>query len=168
MKFMLNGSLTVGTLDGANIEMREEAGDENFYIFGNTVEQLDVIRANYDPVAIYEKDALIHAVLSSIHQNYFNPLSPGLFQELFQVLTYGGDHYFHLADFQDYRRIQGLISRDFRDRKAWLRKAIFNIARSGKFSSDRTIDEYAKEIWGIKPVKPAPGGSVLFGPPLRE
>lgn len=168
MKFMLNGSLTVGTLDGANIEMREEAGDENLYIFGNTVEQLDVIRPTYDPVAIYEKDPVIHAVLSSIHQNYFNPLSPGMFQELFHVLTYGGDHYFHLADFQDYRRIQGLISLDFRDRKAWLRKAILNIARSGKFSSDRTVNEYAKEIWGIRPVKPPPRGSILFGPTLRE
>jgi starch phosphorylase len=168
MKFMLNGALTVGTLDGANIEMREEVGAENFYIFGNTVEELDAIRANYDPVAIYEKDPVIHAVLSSIHQNYFNPLSPGLFQELFHALTYGGDYYFLLADFQDYRRVQGMISRDFRDRRAWLRKAVLNVARSGKFSSDRTIDEYAKEIWNLKPVKPSPGKSALFGPSLRE
>ncbi len=163
MKFMLNGALTVGTLDGANVEMREAAGAENFYIFGKTVEELDEIRQSYDPVSIFEKDQTIHAVLSAIHQNYFNPLAPGLFQELFHVLTYGGDPYFHLADFPDYRRIQGVIAREYRDRALWLRKSIVNIARSGIFSSDRTIDEYAREIWSVKAVKPVGDGAMFSG-----
>lgn len=154
MKFMLNGSLTIGTLDGANVEMREEVGSENFYLFGNTVEQLAEIRNSYSPVSIYENDPIIHSVLESIHQSYFNPRSPGLFQELFHVLTYGGDQYFHLADFSDYRKVQSTVSSEFKNRKLWLKKAILNVARVGKFSSDRTIAEYADEIWGVKPVKP--------------
>lgn len=156
MKFMLNGSLTVGTLDGANVEMLEEAGAENFYLFGNTVEQIEAMRAKYDPVFIYEQDPEVRAVLQAIHQNYFNPLSPGLFQEIFHALTYGGDYYFHLADFHDYRRVQKAVGMDYRDRPQWTRKAILNIARCGKFSSDRTINEYAREIWGVQPSRLPP------------
>ena len=155
MKFMLNGSLTVGTLDGANIEIMEEAGEENIYIFGKTVEQLEEMRAagSYDPVGIYRNEETVHHVLNALTGNYFNRQEPGLFQELFHTMVYGGDYYYVLADFMDYVKIQNQIGLDFVDRRSWTRKAILNTARSGKFSSDRTIAEYAKQIWHVEPVE---------------
>lgn len=153
MKFMLNGALTVGTLDGANVEMLEEAGDENFYIFGNTVEQIEKIHHTYNPVLIYEQNLEIRAILDAIKGDYFNPEAQGLFQEIFHSLTYGGDKYLLLADYPSYVDVQARISREFLDRKLWTRKSILNAARSGKFTSDRTIDQYAKEIWHVKPIR---------------
>lgn len=153
MKFMLNGALTVGTLDGANVEMKEEAGDENIYIFGQTVDQLEKLAPNYNPVRIYEENMEIHGILDALKGDYFNPETHGLFQELFHSLTYGGDKYFLLADYPEYVSIQDKISRDFRDTAAWTRKSILNTARSAKFTSDRTIEEYAREIWKVKPIR---------------
>jgi len=153
MKFMLNGALTVGTLDGANVEMLEEAGEENIYIFGNTVDQIEAISRNYNPVKIYEENKEIHAILDAIKGDFFNPEAHGLFQEIFHSLTYGGDKYFLLADYPAYVTTQNQISREFHDRKLWTRKSILNTARSGKFSSDRTISQYAKDIWHASPIR---------------
>lgn len=153
MKFMLNGALTVGTLDGANVEILEEAGPENVYIFGMTSQEVAATQKNgYNPVRIYEENENIRHVLDAIRGNYFNRKEPGIFQEIFHALVYGGDDYLLLADFDAYRDIQERIARDFRDENTWTRKSIINTARSGKFSSDRTIREYAEDIWKIEPV----------------
>ena len=154
MKFMLNGAVTVGTLDGANIEILEEVGKENIYIFGNTVQDLEKLKETYDPVQIYENDVVIKNVLDSILHNYFNPLREGEFQEIFHSLTYGGDQYFLLADFHYFCEIHRKINIDYQNEKEWIKKMIYNISRVAKFSSDRTIKEYAEKIWNLKPVNP--------------
>ncbi|MCB1138515.1 MAG: glycogen/starch/alpha-glucan phosphorylase [Leptospiraceae bacterium] len=154
MKFMLNGALTVGTLDGANIEIKQEVGDENIYIFGRTVEEINNLRSHgYDPVHIYQNDPVLNRVLESIHRNEFAPAEPGIFQELFHTLTYGGDYYFLLEDFRSYLDVQKHIESEYRNQELWRRKAILNSARSSFFSSDRTIDQYAKEIWKLDQLK---------------
>ena len=153
MKFMLSGALTVGTLDGANVEILEEAGAENVYIFGMSTEEVAASYSNgTDPVKIYEQNENVRHVLDAIRGSYFNRKEPGIFQEIFHALVYGGDHYRLLADFDAYRNIQERIAKDFRDERTWTRKSILNTARSGKFSSDRTIREYAEDIWKIEPV----------------
>ncbi len=153
MKFMLNGALTVGTLDGANIEIMEEVGKENIFIFGNTVEDLhDLTVRGYEPVKIYEKDPEIHRILDAIRANYFNKSHPGLFHDIYETLTVRGDYYFHLADYHDYQKIQQKVSEEYNNKDSWVKKSVLNTARSGKFSTDRTIREYADEIWKIKPL----------------
>ncbi|MCR9142943.1 MAG: glycogen/starch/alpha-glucan phosphorylase [bacterium] len=150
MKFMLSGALTVGTLDGANVEIVEEVGSENAYIFGLTADEIRASHAKgYDPVRIYEENRDVRHVLDAIRGNYFNRKEPGIFQELFHSLVYGGDFYHLLADFDAYRDVQARIAADFHDEDAWTRKSILNTAHSGRFSSDRTIREYARDIWGI-------------------
>jgi starch phosphorylase len=156
MKFMLNGSVTVGTLDGANVEIREEVGPENFYLFGKTVEDLEKLWGHYDPVRLFAENKVINRILCSLRDNYFSPETPGLFQELYHSLTYGGDQYILLGDYDSYAAVQEQIGADFRDQKAWTRKSILNTARSGKFSTDRTIAEYASQIWDVKPVSQRP------------
>jgi starch phosphorylase len=154
MKFMLSGALTVGTLDGANVEIVEEAGPENVYIFGLTSEEIRASHQNgYDPVRIYEENEDVRHVLDAMRGNYFNRKEPGIFQELFHALVYGGDYYHLLADFDAYRDIQARIAGDFHDEFTWTRKSILNTARSGRFSSDRTIREYARDIWQIESLK---------------
>jgi starch phosphorylase len=154
MKFMLNGAITIGTLDGANIEMLEEVGKENIYIFGKTVEELEELKKSYDPVNIYQTDPIINGILNTIYHNIFNPTKPGEFQEIFYSLTYGGDVYFLLADFYDYWNTHKKINYDYKNEKEWIKKMVYNTCRSIKFSSDRTIKEYAKEIWNLSPVNP--------------
>lgn len=154
MKFMLNGALTVGTLDGANIEIMEEVGRENIYIFGNTVEQIHALaEGGYNPAQIYRRNAEIKRILDTIRGNYFSPGHPDLFVDIYKTLTERGDYYFHLADFPLYAEIQDIIGADFNNRFEWNKKSILNTARSGKFSTDRTISQYAKEIWHVEPVK---------------
>lgn len=154
MKFMLNGAITVGTMDGANIEILEEVGKDNIYIFGKTVQELEQLKNHYNPVEIYEKDKIIKNILNSILHNYFNPLKEGEFQELFHALTYGGDQYFVLADFHSFLDIHKKINQDYQEEKNWVKKMVLNTSRAGKFSSDRTIKEYAEKIWNIEPVNP--------------
>ncbi|MCB1165115.1 MAG: glycogen/starch/alpha-glucan phosphorylase [Leptospiraceae bacterium] len=154
MKFMLNGALTVGTLDGANIEIKQEVGDENIFIFGRTVDEINNLRTHgYDPVHLYQSDNVLNRVLESIHRNEFAPHEPGIFQEIFHTLTYGGDYYFLMEDFRSYLDIQKKIEQEYRDQKLWRKKAILNTARSSFFSSDRTIQQYASEIWKLEPIK---------------
>lgn len=156
MKFMLNGALTVGTLDGANVEILEEAGAENIYIFGKTVEEIRQMSSHYNSTGIYHENQIIRHVMDALHGNFFNQFEPGLFNDLFDSIVYGGDYYYLLADFMEYVEIQNRIGTDFNDKPGWTKKSIMNTARSGKFSSDRTIDQYAKEIWGCKPIKLQP------------
>ena len=154
MKLAMNGALTIGTLDGANIEILEEVGAEYMYIFGLTADQIESYRraGSYNPQDLYERDAAIRRVMEALGGNLFCPFEPGLFQPLYSSILNEGDPYFHLADFSSYVAAQERAAADFQDRAAWVRRAIFTVARMGKFSSDRTISEYAKDIWGVEPV----------------
>jgi starch phosphorylase len=151
MKFMMNGALTVGTRDGANIEMVEEAGEENMFMFGLTVEQVEDSRSWYNPRWHYENDPETRAALDLIFSNHFSPNEPEVFAPLRDTLLTGGDHYMHLADLTSYCQAQERVGALYGNPTAWARKAILNVASSGKFSSDRTIREYASEIWKVNP-----------------
>ena len=152
MKFALNGALTIGTLDGANIEMREEVGAENFFLFGLTAQQVhDLQRSGYRPRDFYEQNAELKGVLDLIWSGFFEPDHAELFRPLVQSLL-DQDTYMLLADFQSYAECQEKVSEAFLDQDRWTKMAILNIAKMGKFSSDRTIRQYAHEIWNAKPV----------------
>ena len=154
MKLSLNGALTIGTWDGANIEIAEAVGHENIFIFGHRDGDLDHLRQEgYHPWEWIDRDPELRGVIHSIRDGQFNQGTPGLFDELARILTDWGDTYFHCADFRSYADAQQEVSELFRDRHAWARKAVLNIARMGFFSSDRTIREYSDEIWHIRPVK---------------
>ncbi len=158
MKFALNGALTVGTLDGANVEMLEEVGADNIFIFGLKTEEVQRLRAEgYNPWDWYHRDSRIRRILDSLAANTFSANEPGIFEPIRKALLDEGDHYLHLADFGPYVDAQNAISKTFLDPKAWTSKAILNVARMSKFSSDRTIQEYAHDIWDVKPVFPASG-----------
>jgi starch phosphorylase len=148
MKFMLNGAVTVGTMDGANVEIVEEAGKENNYIFGMEVEEVVAKRGNYDPVAAMERTEGLEQVVESLINGTFNDNNTGMFQDLYNSLT-AEDQYFILEDFESYRQAQDQIANDFKDQKAFYRKGFINMANAGKFSSDRTLEEYATEIWHV-------------------
>lgn len=154
MKFAMNGALTIGTLDGANIEIREEVGKENIYIFGLTTREVEEMRRShtYHPWDYYHRNPTIKRIMDSLVNNRFSPTEPGIFQMIFDNLLDGGDYFFHLADLESYINVQQKVSEDFIDVSKWTKKAILNVARMGKFSSDRTIQEYAKDIWNIKPL----------------
>jgi len=151
MKFMMNGALTVGTRDGATIEMAEEAGEENLFLFGLTVEQVENSRSWYSPNWHYEHEPETRAALDLISFDYFSHYEPGAFASLCDTLLLFGDHYMHLADLTSYVQAQESLGKLYGDPTAWARKAILNVASSGKFSSDRTIHEYATEIWKAEP-----------------
>ncbi|MET3513419.1 MAG: glycogen/starch/alpha-glucan phosphorylase [Gammaproteobacteria bacterium] len=153
MKFAINGALTIGTLDGANVEMKENVGDDNIFIFGNTTPQVAEIRAKgYRPREFYEGDAELKRTLDAIQSGAFSPGEPGRYQGLFDTLVNWGDHYLLLADYAAYVAKQAEVDALYRDADAWARKAILNVAGMGVFSSDRTIAEYAHDIWRTKPV----------------
>jgi len=153
MKFALNGALTIGTLDGANVEMRESVGAENIFIFGNTTEEVDALRAQgYQPGRIVEQDAELKTVLEQIRDGAFSPDEKNRFQGIYDALVQWGDHYLLLADYASYVATQIEVDRLYRQPEAWTRKAILNVAGMGGFSSDRTIAEYAREIWQAQPV----------------
>jgi starch phosphorylase len=151
MKFMMNGALTLGTRDGATIEMAEEAGEENFFLFGLTADQVAGSRGWYDPRWHYQHEPETRAALDLIFSNYFSQNEPGVFAPLEQALLSGGDHFMHLADLTSYLNADRDVCELYADPNGWARKAILNIAGSGKFSSDRTIAEYAAGIWNVKP-----------------
>jgi len=154
MKFALNGALTIGTLDGANVEMLEHVGEENIFIFGNTTPQVEALRSSgYNPRKYYEEDAELHQVLTQIASGVFSPQEPGRYRNLFDSLVNFGDHYQLLADYRSYVDTQDKVDELYRKPEEWQRRAALNIANMGYFSSDRTIQEYADEIWHIKPVR---------------
>ncbi|MBA4417310.1 MAG: glycogen phosphorylase [Syntrophus sp. (in: bacteria)] len=151
MKFTLNGALTIGTLDGANVEIREEVGAENFFLFGHTAEELVEMRASYRPRQYYEENSELKKAIDQIQSGYFSPGSPDLFRPLMEPIL-AHDTYFLLADYGSYIKCQEEVSMAYKDEAQWTRMSILNVARSGKFSSDRAVDEYAKRIWAISPV----------------
>ncbi|WP_242361531.1 glycogen/starch/alpha-glucan phosphorylase [Anaeromyxobacter sp. SG17] len=154
MKFALNGALTIGTLDGANVEIRDEVGAENFFLFGLTVEQVQALRGRgYDPWEVYRGDRRLKGVLDALASGVFSPGEPALFRPVVDSLLNGGDPYLVLADFAAYCACQEEVERAYRDPEGWTRMAILNVARTGKFSSDRTIRDYAEQIWKIAPVR---------------
>ena len=152
MKFMMNGALTIGTRDGATIEMAEAAGEENFFLFGLTAEQVDGSRGWYSPWWHYENEPETRAALDLIAADHFSRYEPGLFAPIVDTLLRHGDHYRHLADLTSYGEAHQRLGESYMDPEAWARKVVLNIAASGQFSSDRTIAEYAREIWQVAPV----------------
>jgi len=151
MKLALNGALTIGTDDGANIEIRQQVGDDNIFIFGlSTAEVVASRAAGYQPLRICESNSRIKNVLDAIGSGHFCQDEPGRYRALVDSLLWGGDHYMLLADFDSYCAAQARVDALYRDRAAWARKAIANVAGMGFFSSDRTIAEYAREVWGLK------------------
>jgi glycogen phosphorylase len=151
MKFMMNGALTVGTRDGATIEMAEEAGEDNLFLFGLNVEQVEASRNWYNPYWHYENEGETKAALDLILSGHFNRSEPGIFDPLQDMLLKHGDYYRHLADLTSYCQAQDRLGALYPDSGAWAHKAILNVAGSGKFSSDRTIAQYAAEIWKAEP-----------------
>jgi glycogen phosphorylase len=151
MKFMMNGALTIGTRDGATIEMAEEAGEENFFLFGLSAQQVAESGSWYNPYWHYENDPHARAALDMISSDYFSHYEPGIFAPIYDALLKHGDHYMHLADLESYLDADEKLRELYADRDEWARKAILNIAGSGNFSSDRTIAQYAAEIWNAKP-----------------
>ena len=151
MKFMMNGALTVGTRDGANIEIAEQAGEENAFMFGLTADQVLNSRGWYKPHWHYEHEPETRQAMEMIFSNHFNPDEPGIFEPIRETLLTRGDNYLHLADLSAYVETQSRIATAYQDQQSWAEKAVHNIARSGKFSSDRTIAEYASEIWNVQP-----------------
>jgi starch phosphorylase len=155
MKFMLNGAVTLGTFDGANIEIVEQAGEENNYIFGARVDDIEKINDSYLPKKLYESEPRIRAVLDTLIDGKVSDDGSGEFRELYESLLYGAswhkpDHYYLLHDFLPYCDAKLKINKDYNKKDEFARKCLMNISNAGKFSSDRTIMGYAKDIWKIK------------------
>ena len=151
MKFQLNGAVTIGTLDGANVEILEEVGKENIFIFGLTAQQVEERGPVYNPWDVYNADEEIRRAVQMIERDFFSMMEPGIFKPVTQSLLEWGDYYMLLADLRDYILTQERVDAAYQDRDGWDRKAIINVARAGKFSSDRAIRQYASEIWHIEP-----------------
>jgi starch phosphorylase len=153
MKFALNGALTIGTLDGANIEIREEVGAENFFLFGLRAEEVVALKARgYNPWDYYNTNAELREVIDRIASGYFSHGNPDLFRPIVESLLHR-DEYLHFADYQSYIDCQEQVATAYRDRENWTRMSILNAARMSKFSSDYTIQEYCQEIWKVEPVR---------------
>ncbi len=150
MKFAMNGALTIGTLDGANIEIADRVGRENIYIFGLEVKDIEVMRNNYNPHDYIDKNSNLKRVMDALNSDLFCKKEPGIFHPLYENLVNKGDYYFHMADFNSYVETQAKIGEDYMKKDEWNAKAILNTARTGWFSSDRTIMEYARDIWKIE------------------
>ena len=152
MKFMLNGAVTMGTMDGANIEIVEQAGKENNYIFGAEVDEINAAKATHDPKAIYNSNPRIKRVLDTLIDGTFDDCGSGMFAELYHAILDGAswhqpDHYFLLLDFERYCDARMLANKEYKDETAFAKKCFINMANAGKFSSDRSIKQYADEIW---------------------
>ena len=153
MKFALNGALTIGTMDGANVEIREEVGDDNIFIFGLLADEVVKLKGgNYNPKTYYEKNKFMKQVVDMIASNYFNPKEPGIFDDMIRGLM-NVDYYCLFADYQSYIDAQDRVAELYKNQNEWAKKSIYNVARVGKFSSDRSVSEYMKNIWKVKPVK---------------
>jgi starch phosphorylase len=153
MKFMMNGALTLGTYDGANVEINQEVGDENMFLFGMRTEDVAKKRPTYVSRDYYRKNPEIKQALDMIKSNVFSLLEPGLFDPILRSLLDYNDYYMLLADIESYCAAQDRVDATYREAKKWNKMSLVNIARSGRFSSDRAILEYANDIWNINPVK---------------
>jgi glycogen phosphorylase len=152
MKFQMNGALTIGTLDGANVEIREEVGPDNFFLFGLDAPGVRALkRQGYEPGAYLERSESLRGALDLIASGFFSPDDPGLHRDIVDYLRFD-DPYLICADFDAYVAAQEQAAATFTDSKTWSRMVVHNIAKSGKFSSDRTISEYARDIWNVAPV----------------
>lgn len=159
MKFALNGALTLGTMDGANVEMAEEIGEENMFIFGLRAHEVSALKASgYNPRSYYESDPMLKRVVDSLLDDSWCTDESGIFVPIWRALMEDGDTYFHMADFKAFREASDMVDQLYKNKDEWVKKAILNIARIGKFSSDRAITEYAEEIWNIKPLQLDFGG----------
>ncbi|HZL21285.1 MAG TPA: glycogen/starch/alpha-glucan phosphorylase [Polyangia bacterium] len=156
MKLMMNGALTIGTRDGATVEMAREAGEDNFFLFGLTADDVASSRPWYQPTWHYWNDMEVRQAIDLLFSNHFSPEEPGIFEPIRRRLLVDGDYYMHLADLRSYATTQERLGQLYADPEAWARKALLNVAASGRFSSDRTIREYARDIWSISP-SPVPG-----------
>ncbi|MDH5524350.1 MAG: glycogen/starch/alpha-glucan phosphorylase [Desulfobulbaceae bacterium] len=156
MKFMMNGALTIGTLDGANIEMREEVGAENFFLFGLNAREVEETRRHYDPMAIIKNDANLAGVIHLLESGHFNQFEPNIFNPILEVIKSPWDQWLVAADFRGFVEAQQQAAEAYADRERWTRMSILNTAASGKFSTDRTIRQYNEEIWRLEPcgIKP--------------
>jgi starch phosphorylase len=160
MKLALNGALTIGTLDGANIEIRDEVGEDNFFLFGMTAEEVEQTRRRgYRPVDIYRGNPELKQVLDMIANGYFCPDEPPRYRQVVDALLKYGDNFMLLGDYASYVECQDKVGELYRDRREWTRRAILNVAGMGKFSSDRTIHEYAQKVWHVTPVQPQDGAA---------
>jgi len=146
MKFALNGALTIGTLDGANVEIQEEVGKDNIFIFGLEADEVPALRRNYDPKSYLSKDPYLQKTINMINEGFFSPEEVDIFKPLMHTLT-DGDYYMVMADFAPYHECQGAVDKLYKNQELWTEKAIINVANMGKFSSDRTIADYNREIW---------------------
>jgi len=152
MKFSMNGALTIGTLDGANIEIREEVGAENFFLFGLTAEEVFALKSKgYNPWSYYESNAELREAIELIRSGFFSAGDSSLFKPFVDSLLYH-DEYLVFADYPAYLESQEQVNQAYRDPERWTRMSILNVARMGKFSSDRSIREYSKKIWNVEPV----------------
>jgi len=152
MKFMMNGALTIGTLDGANIEIREEVGDDNFFLFGLTEDQVENLRDHYDPVAIINQDEDLQRVMKLLECGHFNQFEPGIFDGIIGSMKSPHDPWVTIADFRSFVDTQKRVEGAYQDKDRWTKMSIINCANSGKFSTDRTISEYNNELWKLTPV----------------
>lgn len=150
MKFMMNGAMTIGTLDGANIEIREEVGAENFFLFGLTEKEVEAMRGHYDPVALINQDEELQHVMRLLECGHFNQFEPGIFDDIINSLRSPYDPWMTIADFRSYVDAQKRVEIAYQDKERWTRMSIINCANSGKFSTDRTIAEYNREIWKLE------------------
>ncbi len=157
MKFMMNGAITIGTLDGANIEIREEAGDDNFFLFGLTASEVEKLRSHYDPVAIINADEDLKQVMHLLECGHFNQFMPGLFDDIINSIKNPHDPWLVAADFRSYVDAQQRAAWAYVDKERWTRMSIINTASSGKFSTDRTMKEYNEDIWRLTPISPKKG-----------
>jgi len=158
MKFMMNGAVTIGTLDGANIEIHEEVGDENFFLFGLTAKQVEARRTDYDPDSIIAGDPALLEVMGLLEAGHFSQFEPGTFDPILRAIRSPYDPWMTAADFDSYRKAQERAAAAYADPERWARMSILNTAHSGRFSSDRTIAEYNRDIWKLKAVPPEPMG----------
>jgi starch phosphorylase len=153
---MMSGALTIGTLDGANIEIREEVGADNFFLFGLTAEEVEDLRGHYDPHAIIEGDDDLARVMRLLESGHFNQFDPGIFDPVIGAVRNPHDPWLVAADFRSYIDAQQQAAAAFRDQEGWERMSILNTAASGKFSTDRTMQEYNREIWKMEATPPVP------------
>ena len=154
MKFMMNGAITIGTLDGANIEIRDEAGEDNFFLFGLTESEVEEARRDYNPRFIIDNDADLRRVVDLLESGHFNQFEPGGFDEVIAAFTSPHDPWMTVADFRSYVDAQQRASEAYEDKQRWLAMSIINSANSGKFSTDRTMEEYNNEIWQLEKINP--------------
>ncbi|MDX8128330.1 glycogen/starch/alpha-glucan phosphorylase [Methylomonas sp. OY6] len=152
MKFMMNGALTIGTLDGANIEIREEVGADNFFLFGLTETEVEALRPHYDPQWFINQDSDLQGVMRLLECGHFNQFEPGIFDDIIASIKSPHDPWMTIADFRSYLEAQKRVEQTWRDQERWTKMSILNTAASGKFSTDRTISEYNREIWKLSPV----------------